>query len=212
MDGFASILGCLLALFSNHEAHHNTSHGLLRSRAGTKFDEKCDRLCCRLVARFGTGFWNLAARCVSCCGIGVHSRQAYQAERKYPPTGIWPRTRKFTDGPSRLPKAIDHTNSQTLRHTPHETSWSHLGGPMLAHRQAQRMIKTPRRTATHHHQNILPLDISESPAIALCEPLQCYRSYQQFPTNRVMIRLDRPLVTCPTDHQKSPVDTCHPKQ
>ena len=75
---------------------------------------------------------------------------------------------------------------------------------MLARREAQRIITVPRRTATHRRQNILPLDISESPAIALYEPLRCYQSYQQFLTSRVTTQLDQALVTCPSDHQRSP--------
>lgn len=75
---------------------------------------------------------------------------------------------------------------------------------MIAHRQAQRIITVPRRTAPHHRQKILLLDTFESPVTTLCERLQCYRSYQQFLTSRVTIQQDQPLVAYLYHHQKLP--------
>ena len=82
---------------------------------------------------------------------------------------------------------------------------------MLAHRQAQRTIITPCRTAIHHRQSIPPVNTSESPAIALCERLQCYLSYQQPLTNLVTVALDQRPVTHLSDHQRSPARHSSPQ-
>jgi hypothetical protein len=112
-----------------------------------------------------------------------------QKERNVSPYAHWISIweKQFTDEPCRLPDAIEHTNSQTLKHTLHETFCSHPKDPMLARRHAQRPVTVLRNTATHHRQDILPLNTSESPVTALYGWLQGYRSYRRYMTHRVTV-------------------------
>lgn len=75
---------------------------------------------------------------------------------------------------------------------------------MRAHRHAQRTITVLRRTTIHHHQNILPLDTSESLATVLSERFQCYRSYRQFLTVPVTMPPARPPAICLSHRWRSP--------
>lgn len=188
---------------SNHEAHHNIADGLLCSRSGARFNEKCGRVYYRCVARFHAGAWNTAACCISCHQVGVHSGQAQRTRCEYLCPLDINLGKEFTDEPCRLPDAIEHTNSQTLKHALHATSCSHPKDPMLARIHAQQTITVLRNTATHHRQDVPPLNTSESPATALYVWLQGYRSYRRYMTHHVTVPRGRTPMNCLSNYWRT---------
>jgi hypothetical protein len=74
---------------------------------------------------------------------------------------------------------------------------------MLARIHAQRTVAVLRNTATHHHQDILPLNTSESPATALCGWFQDYRSYRRYVTHHVTIPQGRTPMICLSTYQRT---------